>query len=111
MKEGKKIQRTQKINFMKNKKFKIITITVIAFIVAICIFLNSETIKKTNFVQSIRNRTISMLNQQKITNLADEITNIDLTGLVTGGDVNHTHIYEKNMTITIIGRNVSYVVM
>ena len=95
MKEGKKIQRTQKINFIKNKKFKIITITAIVFIVAICIFLNSETIKKTNFIQDIRNRITSMLNQPKITNLADEITNIDLTGLVTGGDVNHTHIYEK----------------
>ena len=82
--------KTNLLSFLTSKKT--ILVTLLVLIAIVCVVLNLETIKKTNIVQDIIAR---MTNEETISSRAGGITNIDLTGLVTGDDVNHTHIYER----------------
>ena len=84
-----------------NKKVLAILATIIIVITAILIVYiqnhisktNTETAKEMEYEQS----TISTQNELTTNN---DITNIDLTGLVTGEDVSHTHIYERKFNDT-----------
>ena len=90
-KEGRK--QNKDINTRTNKLAKIMLIVLIAiFTLATLIVLNRENIIELG--DNINN-LIERKNRELVNSEEKSVTNIDLTGLVTGEDTEHTHIYEK----------------
>lgn len=89
-KEGRK--QNKDINTRTNKLAKIMLIVLIAiFTLATLIVLNRENIIELG--DNINN-LIERKNSELVNSEEKSVTNIDLTGLVTGEDTEHTHIYE-----------------
>ena len=89
-KEGRK--QNKDINTRTNKLAKIMLIVLIAiFTLAILIVLNRENIIELG--DNINN-LIERRNSELVKGEEKGVTDIDLTGLVTGEDTEHTHIYE-----------------
>ena len=89
-KEGK--QEKKNINICTNKFSKVIFIICIAiFMLTILIVMNKENIVALGktITSDINRKNAELVNSE-----AKSVTNIDLTGLVTGEDTEHTHIYE-----------------
>lgn len=103
--KNKEKSNKQKLKILSRKSIWLaISIVILTFL---CIFINNNKIEKTKIVKDIKGLLEVTANEEE--SPKNEITDIDLTGLVTGEDVNHTHIYEKNVMIYIIGKNVLYV--
>lgn len=89
-KEGRK--QNKDINTRTNKLAKIMLIVLIAiFTLATLIVLNRENIIELG--DNINN-LIERKNSELVNSEEKSVTDIDLTGLVTGEDTEHTHIYE-----------------
>ena len=75
-----------------NKLVKIIFIVfIVVFMLTVLIVLNKEDIVELG--KNINN-TIKRENSELVNSEERSVTDIDLTGLVTGEDTEHTHIYE-----------------
>ena len=76
-----------------NKLAKIMFIVfIVVFMLTVLIVLNKENIVELgkNINNAIKRENSELANSE-----AKSVTDIDLTGLVTGEDTEHTHIYEK----------------
>ena len=91
--EKERKQEKKNINICTNKFSKVIFIICIAiFMLTILIVMNKENIVALGktITSDINRKNAELVNSEE-----KSVTNIDLTGLVTGEDTEHTHIYEK----------------
>lgn len=88
-----KKQNTKDTSTHTNNGIKIIFIILVTiFMLTILILFNKENIIELG--DNINN-LIERKNSELVNSEEKSVTNIDLTGLVTGEDTEHTHIYEK----------------
>ena len=110
---------SQKKHFnFKNDSGSVTLFVLIAmiFFLIVCFFIytnsNNKKVSQMKELEQVKKNyesTAEEIESKYESITGDTATNVDLTNFVTGEDVSHTHVYEKNMMIQVIGKSALFV--